>query len=463
MIEAKVPPHSTITEQRIISAILQNAQNFDYVIESLQPESFYIPKHVEWIKACFALFREKQPINYITIAGKVATNSKEETETAFELMKLQEGYVRHEELESYIEIVKDKQVKRDLIHTCHKAMMDSYNDTDNCEDIISNVESSIYNIANQIKKNDYQHVSEGAVIVIEKAEQAKVNQMPFTGVDTGYLNLNYQTSGWQQTDLIILAARPSVGKTAFALNLAYNAVISQYKQTAVGYFSLEMTTWQLSKRLMAMSGQYTMTELSTGKNTATFQLHEDAERLSIMPIFVDDTASLNIWSLRNKAKKMVNRENVGLIIVDYLQLITGERKGNSNREQEISEISRSLKNLAKELNVPIIALSQLSRDVEKRTNKRPMLSDLRESGAIEQDADMVMFLHGHSKEEIMQNADLANKKYLTIAKFRNGELENFEFESNGQKQRWQEIGIENQMQQLPTNTFKGKMLNNEGW
>lgn len=451
MIEAKLQPHSSIYEERIIAAIVQKAQVFDDIVEYLTPESFYKPLHQDVIKACFELLRKREAINYYTIAEKISKDLESQKENFFWLSNLTFGYVAPRELNSYIAAVKDMQVKRDLIKACHETMISCYENEATSDDILQGHESVVFAIANQIKTNHYQHIADGAVTVIQKADEARTNTAPITGVDTGYLALNDATSGWQAPDLVILAARPSVGKTAFALNLAYNAMVSYYKPIAVGYFSLEMPTWQLAKRLMAISGKYTMTELSKGRGTTSEVLLEDAERLSTLSLWVDDTAGLNFWSLKNKAKRMVQREGVGMIIIDYLQLVTGDRRSNGNREQEISEISRGLKQLAKELNVPIIALSQLSRDVEKRGgSKIPQLSDLRESGAIEQDADMVCFIYGHSDEEKLQNADLANKKYLKIAKYRNGELNSFEFEADGQKQKWHCIGYHNEVKQLPT-------------
>ena len=256
-------------------------------------------------------------------------------------------------------------------------------------------------------------------------------------------NIYRITHGWQPTDLIILAARPSVGKTAFALNLARNAATNRRKQTAVGFFSLEMSTQQLLQRVVSMDTGIWMEQLANGRINDTTILYTSGDRIDKMKIYVDDTAGLNLFELRSKARRMVTKHKVGLIIIDYLQLMNADDRRNGNREQEISSISRGLKRLAKELTVPIIALSQLSREVEKRGKgyKVPQLSDLRESGAIEQDADMVMFLYRPPEDEVKEDWALANKAMAKIAKHRNGKLESFAFEVDNNIQKWEEIGV----------------------
>ena len=265
-----------------------------------------------------------------------------------------------------------------------------------------------------------------------------------TGVPSGYSSLDNITHGWQNSNLIILAARPSVGKTSFALNLARNAALHPAKPIPVGFFSLEMSTGQLVQRLLSAQSNIWLKSIKTGRldDSQTENLYKKGVNpLSCSPIYIDDTPALNIFELRAKARRMKNKHKVGLIFIDYLQLMsgTGEHR-NGNREQEISRISRDLKGLAKSLDIPIIALSQLSREVEKRgKGKMPVLSDLRESGAIEQDADMVMFLYRPGKEEVKEDAELANKGLLNIAKHRDGEADmDVIFEVNNSVQIWKE-------------------------
>jgi replicative DNA helicase len=259
-------------------------------------------------------------------------------------------------------------------------------------------------------------------------------------VPTGFASLDRTTYGWQPTDLIILAARPSVGKTAFALNLARNAALHPTKPTAVGFFSLEMSAGQLVQRILSAESEIWLEKISRGRleEHEMKQLYKKGiERLASAPIHIDDTAALNIFELRAKCRRLKNKHNVGLIIIDYLQLMSGiSENRNTNREQEISRISRDLKGLAKELNIPILALSQLSREVEKRGAKEgqkiPQLSDLRESGAIEQDADMVMFLYRPEYYDITANEMGESNKgetHLRIAKHRNGQLDNIKFKA----------------------------------
>jgi replicative DNA helicase len=262
-------------------------------------------------------------------------------------------------------------------------------------------------------------------------------QEEITGVPTGFPTLDKVTYGWQNTDLIILAARPSVGKTAFALNLARSAALHPTKPTPVGFFSLEMSSSQLVTRILSAESEILLEKISRGKleDHEMKQLYKKGiERLSKAPIHIDDSAALNIFELRAKCRRLKNKHKVGLIIIDYLQLMSGSADKNSNREQEISKISRDLKSLAKELQVPIIELSQLSREVERRKegNKVPQLSDLRESGAIEQDADMVMFLYRPEYHDITSNEMGESNKgdtYVKIAKHRNGSLENIKLKA----------------------------------
>src|SRR3954470_15335865 len=265
---------------------------------------------------------------------------------------------------------------------------------------------------------------------INRIDELRTKKDEISGVPSGFNTLDRITYGWQQTDLIILAARPSVGKTAFALNLARNAALHPTKPTAVGFFSLEMSASQLVQRILSAESEIMMEKIARGKleEHEYQQLHKRGiTRLERAPIYIDDTAALNIFEFRAKARRLVNKHHVGLIIIDYLQLMSGSGDRNGNREQEISTISRNLKALAKELNIPIVALSQLSRAVETRKeSKMPQLSDLRESGAIEQDADMVMFIYRPEYYEQMSNENgesTRGETHIRIAKHRNGSLE----------------------------------------
>jgi replicative DNA helicase len=280
---------------------------------------------------------------------------------------------------------------------------------------------------------------------VNKIDKLRTQKDEISGVPSGFTSLDRITYGWQPTDLIILAARPSVGKTAFALNLARNAAMHPTKPQAVGFFSLEMSAAQLVQRILSAESEIKMEKISRGKleDYEYQQLHSKGiKKLETAPIYIDDTAALNIFEFRAKARRLVNKHNVKIIIIDYLQLMSGSGDRNSNREQEISNISRSLKALAKELNIPIIALSQLSRAVETRKeSKMPQLSDLRESGAIEQDADMVMFIYRPEYYEVMSNEmgeSTQGETHIRIAKHRNGSLDLVKLRARLDIQRFEE-------------------------
>jgi replicative DNA helicase len=276
-------------------------------------------------------------------------------------------------------------------------------------------------------------------------EEMKNKGEDITGVPSGFTCLDKVIHGWQPTDFIVLAARPSVGKSAFALNLARNAAIDKHKPTSVGLFSLEMSLEQLVQRILSAQSGIWLERIKTGnmeEHHMRTLLKKGVMELEKAKVFIDDTAGLTIQQLRSKARRMVMKDHVGLILIDYLQLLKmGGSNKNGNREQEIASISRELKILAKELKIPIIALAQLSREIEKRASKVPVLSDIRESGSIEQDADIVGFLYRPSKEERSQDADLANKGMLSIAKHRNGALVDLAFEADDNIQRWEEVGV----------------------
>ena len=304
--------------------------------------------------------------------------------------------------------------------------------------MLDEAESKLFEITNNHLKKNFDDLGTVLVKTIDRIEEMRRREDELTGVPSGFPKLDSITYGWQPTDLIILAARPSVGKTAFALNLARAAAMSSSKPTPVGFFSLEMSSSQLVQRILSAESEIPLQKISRGR-LEEYEMHQllnkGLNKLEKAQIFIDDSAALNIFELRAKCRRLKNKYNVGLIIIDYLQLMSGSSDRNSNREQEISKISRDLKGLAKELQVPIIALSQLSREVEKRKEgqKIPQLSDLRESGAIEQDADMVMFLYRPDYYEITQNEQGESTKgetYVKIAKHRNGSLETVKLMAN---------------------------------
>ena len=433
MIYGKVPPQAKDLEEAVLGAIMLEKGAFDAVIEILKPECFYVDSHQRIFKAMQGLAHKSQPIDILTVVEELRT--REELDLVggpYYVTKLTNAVVSSANIEAHSRIILQKFIQRELIRISGEIISDAYEDSTDVFDLLDQAESKIYEVTSTHLRNNYETIDSVLVKTIKRIEDLRHKNEDISGVPSGFSTLDRVTYGWQSTDLIILAARPSVGKTAFALNLARNAVLHATKATPVAFFSLEMSAGQLVQRVLAAESEIWLEKISRGK----LEEHEmkqlyarGIQRLSQAPLFIDDTPALNIFELRAKCRRLKNANNIGLIIVDYLQLMsgTGENR-NGNREQEISNISRSLKSLAKELQVPIIALSQLSREVEKRKegNKMPQLSDLRESGAIEQDADMVLFLYRPEYYDITQDEMGDNNRgetHVRIAKHRNGSLE----------------------------------------
>lgn len=435
MVYGKVPPQAKDLEEAVLGAIMLEKNAFDTVIEILKPECFYLDAHQRIFNAMQSLANKSQPIDILTVAEEL--RSREELEMvggAYYVTKLTNSVVSSANIDAHARIVLQKFIQRELIRISGEIIGDAYEDSTDVFDLLDDAESKLFEITNNHLRKDYNSIDTVLVNTIKRIEDLRQRNEDVTGVPSGFSGLDRVTYGWQNSDLIILAARPAVGKTAFALNLARNAVMHPTKPTPVALFSLEMSAGQLVQRILSAESEIWLEKISRGK----MEEHEmkqlyarGIQRLSQAPLFIDDTPALNIFELRAKCRRLKNKHNIGMVIIDYLQLMSGTGEGrNSNREQEISNISRNLKGLAKELNIPIIALSQLSRAVEQRGAKEgsrvPQLSDLRESGAIEQDADMVMFLYRPEYYDLTTSAEGENIKGLTevkIAKHRNGTLE----------------------------------------
>ena len=435
MVYGKVPPQAKDLEEAVLGAIMLEKTAFDTVVEILKPECFYVEAHQRIFSAMQNLANKSQPIDILTVAEEL--RSREELEMVggpYYVTKLTNTVVSSAHIGAHARIVLQKFIQRELIRISGEIIGDAYEDSTDVFELLDDAETKLFEITNNHLRKDYNSIDTVLVNTIKRIEDLRQRNEDVTGVPSGFSGLDRVTYGWQNTDLIILAARPAVGKTAFALNLARNAVMHPTKPTPVALFSLEMSAGQLVQRILSAESEIWLEKIARGK----MEEHEmkqlyarGIQRLSQAPLFIDDTPALNIFELRAKCRRLKNKHNIGMVIIDYLQLMsgTGENR-SSNREQEISNISRNLKGLAKELNVPIIALSQLSRAVEQRGAKEgsriPQLSDLRESGAIEQDADMVMFLYRPEYYDINSNAEGENTKGLTevkIAKHRNGTLE----------------------------------------
>ncbi|MBD0285182.1 MAG: replicative DNA helicase [Flavisolibacter sp.] len=433
MLYGKVPPQAKELEEAVLGAIMLEKGAFDAVVEILKPECFYVDAHQRIFKAMKGLAAKSQPIDILTVVEELRT--MEELDVIggpYYVTKLTNAVVSSANIQAHSRIILQKFIQRELIRISGEIISDAYEDSTDVFDLLDQAESKIYEVTSTHLRNNYETIDSVLVKTIQRIEDLRHQNVDITGVPSGFQSLDKVTYGWQNTDLIILAARPSVGKTAFALNLARNAALHPVKATPVAVFSLEMSAGQLVQRILSAESEIWLEKIARGK----MEEHEmkqlyarGIQRLAQAPIFIDDTPALNIFELRAKCRRLKNLNNIGLIIVDYLQLMsgTGENR-NANREQEISNISRSLKSLAKELHIPIIALSQLSREVEKRKegNKMPQLSDLRESGAIEQDADMVMFLYRPEYYDVTQNEmgeSNRGETHVRIAKHRNGMLD----------------------------------------
>lgn len=415
----KMLPQSIEAEEAVLGAILVNPASLGKIVEFLKPESFYKPAHKMIYEVALELFRKSEPIDIVTVSEFL--RNKDELEKVggrAYINDLALNVVTTANVDYYAKIIREKEIKRALINAGSEIVSMSY-ESDDTGRVLDDAQKLIFNIAAQKDTTDLVSIQDLVVTSYEQIEYRFYNQDELTGVTTGYYDLNNMTSGLQKSDLIILAARPSMGKTAFALNLAQN--VAMYGNKGVAIFSLEMSKQQLVTRMLCAESEVDTQRIKSGHMQPKDweKLMEAMERLSDARIYIDDTAGVTATDIKAKCRRlMMEEKELGLIVIDYLQLMEGG--GNPNdRNQQISAISRSLKGLARELDVPIIALSQLSRGVEARTDKRPMLSDLRDSGAIEQDADIVMFIY---RDEYYNKDDVNNKgkAELILAKHRNG-------------------------------------------
>ncbi len=428
----KLPPQSVEAEEAILGAILANPTVLNRIVEYIRPESFYKPSHKVIYEAVLSLFARNDAIDIVTVSEFLRENDKLELAGGRAYINdLALNVVTTANVEFYAKIIQEKEIKRALINAGSEIVTMAY-DNFSTESTLDNAEKLIFNIASQKNTSDLTPVKDLVLTSFEQIEYRYNHRDELSGITTGFYDLDQMTSGLQKSDLIILAARPSMGKTAFVLNLAQNVALRGNK--AVAIFSLEMPKQQLVKRMLCSEAEVDTQRLNSGhmqpkdweKLTNAMNSFADA------PIYIDDTGSVTVLDVRAKCRRLAMEEkNLGLIVIDYLQLMEGGSGSNNDRNQQISAISRGLKTLARELEVPIIALSQLSRNVESRNDKRPMMSDLRDSGAIEQDADIVMFIYRdeyYNKEE----TDNRGKAELIIAKHRNGPVGNVDllFQSN---------------------------------
>ncbi|TAE12562.1 MAG: replicative DNA helicase [Bacteroidetes bacterium] len=459
----KLPPQAKELEEAVLGALMLDSNAFVTVSEILRAECFYVDAHAKIFQACAALSDRSEPIDILTVVEELRKNEELDlVGGAYYVTKLTHSVVSVAHIVSHSKIILQKYVQRQLIRVSSDIIDRAFEDGTDVFDLMDYAEENIFQIANNFLKADFKDMPTALTEALNRLEEMRRKTDDINGVPTGFPHLDKITFGWQKTDLIILAARPSVGKTAFALNLARKAALSPTRPTAVAFFSLEMSASQLVTRIISAESEVPMEKINRGKlaNHEYEQVKlKGIQRLEQAPIFIDDNASLNVFEFKAKARRLVTKHNVGLILIDYLQLMNGPSERGGNREQEISAISRTLKQVAKELEVPIVALSQLSRAVETRnaSNKSPQLSDLRESGAIEQDADMVMFLYRPEYHSLPAEGNSDQPKGYTelkIAKHRNGNLGTIRFRAKLECQEFEELGMADEgMPGQHVNTF----------
>ena len=414
----KVPPHDIEAEQAVLGCMITDKDAVIAGVESITEEDFYREDNKLIYKAITNLYNRADPIDIITLKSELSSMGKFEAVGGFEyLAGLSEKVPTTSNVEKYIKIVEEKSTLRTLIKTANDIINAGYDPTQEPESIMDNAEKKIFNIMQKKNQSGYSSIKDILVDSFTELEELYNRKQHVTGVPTGFIDLDNKTAGLHNSDLILVAARPAMGKSAFALNIATNAALSA--NTGVAIFSLEMSKEQMANRILGSVAMVDGNSIRTGRiaDDDWIKLATASGELSQTGIFIDDTPGISIMEIRAKCRKLKMEKNIGMVIIDYLQLVQGSSKSGS-REQEIAEISRSLKILAKEINVPVIALSQLSRAPEQRPDHRPMLSDLRESGSIEQDADVVMFLY----RDDYYNPDTEKKNIaeVIIAKHRAG-------------------------------------------
>ena len=444
-IDGKLQPQALELEKAVLGALMIDNESLSDAIDSLQAEYFYAPKHQKIFEAIVNLFNNTQPVDILTVSEELKRMEmfKEIGGLAY-ISELTNNVSSSSNTEFHARIIAEKFIKRSLINISRKISNDAFDDSVDIFDLLNDAEANLFTVTEGTLRKSYDKMSFLIKGALENIETLRNKEDGLSGVPSGFTNVDRVTSGWQKSDLVIVAARPGMGKTAFALTMARNVAVDH--NTPIGFFSLEMSSEQLVNRLIASEAELGASKLRKGDlaDHEMVQLHEKIKHLSEAPIFIDDTPGLSIFELRAKARRLVKNHGVGIIMIDYLQLMTAGGTGG-NREQEISTISRSLKGIAKELKIPVIALSQVNRGVESRTgvgSKRPMLSDLRESGAIEQDADIVTFIYRPEYYKIYEwdnGDDSRGQGELIIAKHRNGSLNNVRLKFTGEFAKFSDL------------------------
>ena len=429
MAYGRVQPQAIQLEEAVLGAIMIDKDALAVVINILKPESFYKPQHALIYRAMLTLFEKTQPIDLLTVHEALKKSAELDNAGGIHyLVELSNKVGSAANIEYHARIIAQKHIQRELIRIGTSTVSGAFDETMDVFDLLDETERNLYDVTSGNINRGYESLGALAAKAQKHLEEVSQKEEGLTGVPSGFTALDRVTSGWQPSDLIIVAARPGMGKTSFVLALARNAAFDHNMPIAI--FSLEMASQQLVTRLLSMESEIEGKKMRNGRLDPQewTKMHQTIERMSEVPIYIDDTPGINIFELRAKCRRLKMHHDIRMIIIDYLQLMSGRSDNKSgNREQEISSISRALKGLAKELNVPVIALSQLSRAVETRGGaKRPMLSDLRESGAIEQDADIVTFIYRPDYYELDSGVDDTVPKgtvEIIIAKHRHGPLD----------------------------------------
>jgi replicative DNA helicase len=416
----RIPPQAIELEQVVLGAMMLERNAVNDTIDILNEQSFYDPKHQYIFKAIRDLFASTNPVDLVTVTERLAKNGELTAAGGVGYVsQLTNRVASSAHIQYHARIIAEKFIKRELIRVSSDILKDAFDDTVDVFDLLNKAETGLFQIGENNMTKQVNAMSSVVKDAIEEIEKARAAGDGVSGIPSGFIELDKITSGWQRSDMIVVAARPGMGKTAFVLSAARNTAVEHGKGVAI--FSLEMSSVQLVKRLIAGEAKIDSEKLRKGDlaDHEFHQLHARIPKLTTAPIFIDDSPGLSIFDFRAKCRRLKAQHNIELVIIDYLQLMSGS--GSENRATEISEISRSLKSLAKELQCPVVALSQLNRGLEQRPNKRPIMSDLRESGAIEQDADVIMFIY---RDEVYHPDTTTDKGMaeIIIGKQRNGPI-----------------------------------------
>ncbi len=460
----KLPPQAIDLEEAVLGALMLEKDALSSVIDILKADVFYKDSHQKIFAAIRALFEKSSPVDILTVTAQLRQLGElEMIGGAYYITELTNRVASAANIEYHSRIIIQKFIQRELIRISTEVIQSAYEDTSDVLDLLDKAEKNLFEIAQNNLRRDSRKMDDLMHEALKEIEALKDKKDGLTGVASGFTDLDRMTSGWQKSDLVIIAARPAMGKTAFVLTCARNAAVDFNKPVVV--FSLEMSSVQLVNRLISGETEIEQEKIRKGnmEEWEWQQIHSKIGRLEAAPLIIDDTPALNIFEFRAKCRRLKSQHDIQLIIVDYLQLMHGkaaDAKGGGNREQEIGSISRALKSVAKELNVPVLALSQLSRAVESRPggSKRPMLSDLRESGSIEQDADMVLFLYRpeyYGLEVDEDNMPTAGVGEVIIAKHRNGETGRVRLKFVGKYVKFTDLDQGMDGSFSPANAFSG--------